>query len=86
MTTLAPEQATTVGVIRYDFAHERTPPLRVVAADGSIWRGFRSVVALGYRHVALGYDHLLFLAARTVNADAHEPETLWRPGGEERAE
>jgi cob(I)alamin adenosyltransferase len=57
-------------------------------------RAERSLVALG-RHEAVSalsiqylnrLSDLLFLAARTVNADAHEPETLWRPGGEERTE
>jgi cob(I)alamin adenosyltransferase len=57
-------------------------------------RAERSLVALG-RHEAVSalsiqylnrLSDLLFLAARTANADAGEPETLWRPGREDRSE
>jgi len=57
-------------------------------------RAERSLVALG-RHESVSalsirylnrLSDLLFLAARTANAAAGEPETLWRPGREERPE
>jgi len=57
-------------------------------------RAERSLVALA-RHEAVSalsiqylnrLSDLLFLAARTVNVRAGEPETLWRPGREERSE
>lgn len=57
-------------------------------------RAERSLVALG-RHEAVSalsiqyvnrLSDLLFLAARTVNVQAGHPETLWRPGREERPE
>jgi cob(I)alamin adenosyltransferase len=57
-------------------------------------RAERSLVALG-RHEAVSalsiqylnrLSDLLFLAARTVNVHDGHPETLWRPGREERPE
>jgi cob(I)alamin adenosyltransferase len=55
-------------------------------------RAERSLVALRHAEAvsatSIQYlnrlSDLLFLAARTVNADAGEAETLWRPGGEGR--
>ncbi|MCZ8518203.1 MULTISPECIES: HupE/UreJ family protein [Paenibacillus] len=35
--------------------------LAVDRTGGSLWTGFRSVVALGIGHIAEGFDHLLFL-------------------------
>jgi cob(I)alamin adenosyltransferase len=57
-------------------------------------RAERSLVALGRVEPvsALSIQYLnrlsdvLFLAARTVNAEAGEPEPMWRPGREERKE
>ncbi|HSN19740.1 MAG TPA: cob(I)yrinic acid a,c-diamide adenosyltransferase [Usitatibacter sp.] len=53
-------------------------------------RAERSLVALGSREAVseLSVKYLnrlsdvLFLAARTINAAAKQPETIWRPGGE----
>jgi HupE / UreJ protein len=58
---LTSNAARELGVIRYDFARTTTPPLAITAMPGSVWRGFGSVTALGFRHVLAGADHLLFL-------------------------
>lgn len=75
--TLSPAQAATVGVIRYDFAQDHTPPLQVVAAEGSMWRGLQGVIALGFRHVALGYDHVLFLLTLLIIAPLRVVNGRW---------
>lgn len=65
---LRAEDGTSVGVIRFDFRHNTTPPISVKAAPGNVWRGFQSVIALGFRHVTTGIDHVLFLLTLLVVA------------------
>ncbi|MEZ0607487.1 HupE/UreJ family protein [Fibrella sp. WM1] len=50
-----------VGVIELDIVNNRILPLPVRLEGGSVWTGFRSMVALGIEHIADGTDHLLFL-------------------------
>lgn len=57
-----------VGVIRYDFRHDRTPSFEATLDSGSLWRGLLAAVALGFHHVSSGFDHLLFLASLLVVA------------------
>jgi hypothetical protein len=52
-----------VGVIRYDFRHDRIPPFELRLDNVGPWRGWGAAVALGFRHVLAGLDHLLFLAS-----------------------
>ena len=55
-------------------------------------RAERSLVALGTRESVSAHgvkylnrlSDLLVLAARTINAEARSPETIWQPGGEAR--
>ena len=74
---LAGEPATDIGVIAFDFADNRTPPMVINASQGSIWRGFRSLVSLGFRHVGTGLDHLLFLATLLVVAPLRVVAGKW---------
>lgn len=66
-----------VGVVRYDFARNLTPPLAITADSGSVWRGLRSVVALGFRHVLAGADHLLFLVTLLIVAPLRAVGGRW---------
>jgi hypothetical protein len=66
-----------VGIIRYDFAHDVTPPLTVTAQPGSLWRGVRATIALGFHHVATGFDHLLFLATLLIVAPLRVVNGRW---------
>jgi HupE / UreJ protein len=66
-----------MGIIRYDFAHEVTPPLTVAAQPGSLWRGVRATIALGFHHVATGFDHLLFLATLLIVAPLRVLNGRW---------
>lgn len=53
------------------------PTLRVDLGPGAAWRGFRSAVALGMRHIAEGYDHLLFLMALLLPAPLMAAAGRW---------
>ena len=48
-----------------------------VERDGTFWRGFRSVVALGMEHIATGTDHLMFLFALALVAPALAARSRW---------
>ena len=50
-----------VGVIQLDVVNNRVPPLPINQGEGSVWRGFGSMLRLGMAHIAEGTDHLLFL-------------------------
>jgi HupE/UreJ protein len=63
---IADERPLEVGVIRYDFKRDVTPPFYVTLAAGSAWRGLVAAVALGFHHVSGGLDHLLFLASLLI--------------------
>jgi hypothetical protein len=74
---LAGEPATEVGVVAFDFARNVTPPLVITASQGSVGRGFRRMVALGFRHVGMGLDHLLFLVTLLVVAPLRVVAGKW---------
>ena len=63
---IADDKPLEVGVIRYDFTRDLTPPFDVTLASGSVWRGLIAAVALGFHHVISGIDHLLFLASLLI--------------------
>ena len=50
-----------VGVIELDVPSGKIAPLQISLAQGSLWKGFVSMVKLGMRHIGEGTDHLLFL-------------------------
>jgi hypothetical protein len=66
-----------VGVIRYDFRQDSTPPFEVTLEPGSVWRGLLAAVALGFHHVSGGLDHLLFLASLLIVAPLRAIEKRW---------
>ncbi|MDQ2654829.1 MAG: HupE/UreJ family protein [Chloroflexota bacterium] len=66
-----------VGVIRYDFRSDRTPPFDVKLASGGVWRGLMAAVALGFRHVSSGIDHLLFLASLLIVSPLRAIDRRW---------
>lgn len=49
------------GVIRWDLQDNVIYPLKINLAQGSWWKGFQNMVALGMQHIKEGTDHLLFL-------------------------
>lgn len=66
-----------VGVIRYDFRQDKTPPFEVTLVPGSAWRGLLASMALGFHHVAGGLDHLLFLASLLIVSPLRVVERRW---------
>lgn len=74
---LSEDRAQDVGVIRYDFSADATPAMRIDVDSGSRWNGLRSVVIIGFRHVAQGFDHLLFLATLLVVAPLRAERGRW---------
>ncbi len=50
-----------VGVIEWDIVNNKLNPFQVSLQQGSVWKGFKSMVSLGIKHIAEGTDHLLFL-------------------------
>jgi hypothetical protein len=71
------DQRVPVGVIRYDFRHDSTPPFEVTLASGNAWRGLLAAVALGFHHVSSGLDHLLFLASLLIVSPLRAIERRW---------
>jgi HupE / UreJ protein len=55
------EEPTQIGVMSWDVVNNILPIFKVNLEDGSIWKGFKSMVNLGVQHIAEGTDHLLFL-------------------------
>lgn len=55
------EYSNEVATIQLDVRSNTIKPFIVDRKDGSIWRGFKSMVNLGMQHIADGTDHLLFL-------------------------
>lgn len=71
------EQPVEVGLIRYDFSHDVTPPFEVALASGTVWRGLFSALSLGFHHVLSGVDHLLFLASLLIVSPLRAVARRW---------
>lgn len=50
-----------LGVLMVNTSDNSIPPVVVNLDEGSLWKGFKSMVSLGITHIAEGTDHLLFL-------------------------
>lgn len=50
-----------IGLIAYDQATARIPPLEINLGAESRWAGFTAMVRFGMHHIEEGLDHLLFL-------------------------
>jgi hypothetical protein len=50
-----------VGIIELDIPNSVIKPFQMSLQHGSTWKGFKSMVLLGTKHIAEGTDHLLFL-------------------------
>ncbi len=50
-----------VGIICLDIPRNIIPSLDINQTEGSPWLGFKSMIALGMKHISEGFDHLLFL-------------------------
>lgn len=50
-----------VGIIELDVPTGTIKPFQMSLQQGSIWKGFKSMILLGSKHIAEGTDHLLFI-------------------------
>jgi HupE / UreJ protein len=57
-----------IGVIELDVASNTIYPLHISLEKGSNWKGFKSMVVLGMKHISEGTDHLLFLLVLLLSA------------------
>jgi hypothetical protein len=55
------EKSQTLGIIEMDVPTGKIPPLSISLEKGSFFKGFKSMVQLGMKHISEGTDHLLFL-------------------------
>lgn len=60
-TGINAEHPVELGVIRMDIVNDVLPPFKVSQKSGGFWKGFKSIVSLGIKHISEGTDHLLFL-------------------------
>lgn len=74
---LAGGERVDLGLIRFDFSQNRTPPLPIESARGSAWQGFRSAIGLGFHHVSSGFDHVLFLLTLLAVAPLKVVDRRW---------
>lgn len=75
------EQSAEVGVIKLDVRNGNVPPLIISEEEGSLWKGFKSMVALGMQHIAAGTDHLLFLLVLLLPAPLLVKRQRWEGYG-----
>ena len=79
---LADSEPMQVGVIELDVPSGKIVPLQISLAQGSLWKGFASMVKLGTQHIREGTDHLLFLFALLLPAPLLVSKKRWaRFGG-----
>jgi hypothetical protein len=57
-----------IGIIELDVVSNRIYPLHISLERGSTWKGFKSMVSLGMKHISEGTDHLLFLLVLLISA------------------
>jgi hypothetical protein len=57
-----------IGIIELDVPSNTIYPLHISLEQGSNWKGFKSMVALGMKHISEGTDHLLFLMVLLLSA------------------
>ena len=70
-------EPTQVGVIAVNTTTTRIEPLAIHLGEGSMWKGFRALVALGVQHIREGTDHLLFLLVLLLPATLRVNGRSW---------
>ena len=73
--------ARALAVIRVEPVTGEVLPVVVQLEKGSTWKGFTATFWLGMRHIAEGYDHLLFLLLLLVVAPLPAAERRWNGFG-----
>lgn len=57
-----------IGIIELDVPTNTIYPLHISLEKGSNWKGFKSMISLGMKHISEGTDHLLFVLALLLTA------------------
>jgi HupE / UreJ protein len=70
-----------LAVIQVEQSTNEILPVAVKLGKGSVWRGFIAMFRLGIRHIAEGYDHLLFLLVLLLPAPLLEAKRRWTDFG-----
>lgn len=66
-----------LSVIQVDHSTGEILPVAVKLEKGSIWTGFFAMFRLGMKHIAEGYDHLLFLLVLLLPAPLLADKRRW---------
>lgn len=66
-----------IGIIGLDVPTNTIYPLHVSLEKGSYWKGFKSMVSLGMKHISEGTDHLLFLLLLLLSAPLIVEQKKW---------
>jgi HupE / UreJ protein len=75
------ELSTEIGTISLDIPTNTILPFNINLTEGSLWRGFKSMVALGMKHIKEGTDHLLFLLVFLLAAPLLVEKGRWQGFG-----
>lgn len=70
-----------IGTIGIDIDNNKAFPFKVNLAKGSNWKGFKSMVNLGMKHISEGTDHLLFLLVLLLSAPLLSNGKKWTQTG-----
>ena len=70
-----------LGALMMNITNNQVPPIIVNLDEGSKWKGFKSMVALGIRHISEGTDHLLFLLVLMLPAPLIAAGGKWTKSG-----
>lgn len=66
-----------LGVLSVNPSDNSIPPVIVNLDEGSVWKGFKTMVNLGMQHIAEGTDHLLFLLVLLLPATLLVKDKRW---------
>ena len=70
-----------LGIVTLNYKDNSIKPLIVNLDEGSRWRGFRNMVALGMEHISEGIDHLMFLLVLLLPAPLLVSGKKWGASG-----
>jgi hypothetical protein len=70
-----------LGVLMMNPSDGKIPPVIINLDEGSTWKGFKAMVALGIDHIAEGTDHLLFLIVLLLPATRIAERNRWTKFG-----
>ena len=66
-----------IGIIALDVPTNKIYPLHISLEKGSIWKGFKSMIALGIKHISEGTDHLMFILVLLLSAPLISSNNKW---------